>query len=129
MTISIQWSQKMNLYLLIFCFIQYPFLFVTNIACDLNCSSWLKEFSHKSLATKNQLKRPIKNRCFSCITSYHYKNLTNILFKQILCVNCFSKKNMNQHSFKPMIDKIWKVPWSSPKYEFHESHVSHTTQY
>jgi hypothetical protein len=35
---------------------------------------------------------------------------------------------MNQYSFKPMIHKIWNVPWNSPKYEFHESHVLHTTQ-
>jgi hypothetical protein len=35
-TIRIQWSQRMNLYLLIFFFIQYPLLFTTNITCDLS---------------------------------------------------------------------------------------------
>ncbi len=35
-TICIQWSQRMNLYLLIFSFIQYPLSFVTNITCDLS---------------------------------------------------------------------------------------------
>ncbi len=34
--IHIQWSQRMNLYLLIFLFIQYRLSFTTNITCDLS---------------------------------------------------------------------------------------------
>ncbi len=35
-TIRIQWSQRMNLYLLILFSIQYPLSFVTNVSCNLS---------------------------------------------------------------------------------------------
>jgi hypothetical protein len=54
----------MNLYLLIFSFIQYPLSFATNIKCDL--SKVIKGILvANSLVTKIKLQRLVKNKCFS----------------------------------------------------------------
>jgi len=82
--IHIQWSQRMNLYLLTILFIQYPLSFMINITCNLSKAT--KGILVTNVACdSNLVVETIENRCFSSsATIFQYKNKNITPFHTLL---------------------------------------------
>ncbi len=116
----------MNLYLLTFSFIQYPWLFITNITCDL--SKVTKGILITNVTCNQNLQRLLENRCFSSNGTIFTINLTitrtfvvELHLKNNACNNVLLTCDATIVAFMPLI-MLFTIGHTSFKRRHHNKH-------